>query len=69
MKYRTELLSREAEKELLTELANHPFKPFEFHGYQRQRYAISYRRKYDCNAAKFREAEALPFFLSAARRG
>ena len=45
--YRTELLSREAEKELLTEFANLPFKPFEFHGYQGKRYAISYGREYD----------------------
>ena len=65
--YRTELLSREAEKELLAEFANLPFKPFEFHGYQGKRYAISYGREYDFNAAKFREAEALPSFLSAAR--
>ena len=42
MEYRTELLSREAEKELLTELANRAFKPFEVHGYQGKRYAISY---------------------------
>ena len=42
--YRTELVSREAEKELLAEFANLPFKPFEF-----------------------REAEALPSFLSATR--
>ena len=65
--YRTELLSREAEKELLAEFANLPFKPFEFHGYQGKRYAISYGWEYDFNAAKFREAEALPFFLSATR--
>ena len=45
--YRTELLSREAEKELLAELANLAFKPFEFHGYQGKRYAISYGREYD----------------------
>jgi len=53
--YRTELLSREAEKELLAEFANLPFKPFEFHGYQGKRYAISYGWEYDFNAAKFRE--------------
>ena len=64
--YRTELVSREAEKELLAEFANLPFKPFEFHGYQGKRYAISYG-EYDFNTAKFREAEALPSFLSTTR--
>jgi hypothetical protein len=44
--YRTELISREAEKELLGEFANLPFKPFEFHGYQGKHYAIYYGREY-----------------------
>jgi alkylated DNA repair dioxygenase AlkB len=65
--YGIELLSCEAEKELLAEFRNLPFKPFEFHGYQGKRYAISYGWEYDFNAGKFRKAEPLPFFLSAAR--
>jgi hypothetical protein len=64
MEYRTELLSREAEKELLTELANRAFKLFEVHGYQGKRYAISYRREYDFRR-EVHEAEALPFCLFA----
>ena len=67
--YRTELLSREAEKELLAEFANRPFKPFEFHGYQGKRYAISYGREYDFRREVPRGRSASILSFRRPRRG
>jgi alkylated DNA repair dioxygenase AlkB len=65
--YRTELIPAEYEQELLVQFANLPFEPFQFHGYEGKRRAISYGWEYDFNQREFREAEALPPFLSVAR--
>jgi alkylated DNA repair dioxygenase AlkB len=66
--YRAELISREHEKELLVHLADLQFEPFQFHGYEGKRRAISYGWEYDFNEREFRQAEPIPAFLSAARQ-
>jgi alkylated DNA repair dioxygenase AlkB len=65
--YRAALISGEYEQQLLARFANLPFQPFEFHGYEGKRRAISYGWEYDFNERELREAETIPAFLSAAR--
>ena len=67
--YRTELISREAEKELLAEFANLPFKPFEFHGYQGKHYAIYYGREYDFTPRSSTRPKRLHSSFRRPRRG
>ena len=65
--YRPNVLSGDEEDGLARELADLPFKPFDFHGYLTNRQVVSfgYRYDYDCRAVV--EASPFPSFLVSPR--
>lgn len=62
-RYRNELISRDAEKALLGNVRQLPFKEFEFHGYVGKRRTVSYGWSYDFQKERLREADDMPGFL------
>lgn len=61
--YAPDLLSREEEAALVTELDRLEFKPFEFRGFLGKRRVISFGWRYDFNHSKLTPAEDIPDFL------
>jgi alkylated DNA repair dioxygenase AlkB len=66
-KYRSEVVSPEDERELLTHIRELPFKEFEFHGFTGKRRVVSYGWQYDFNDSKLRKADDMPGFLLSLR--
>jgi alkylated DNA repair dioxygenase AlkB len=62
-RYRNALISRDAEKALLENVRELPFKEFEFHGYVGKRRTVSYGWGYDFQKERLREADDMPGFL------
>jgi alkylated DNA repair dioxygenase AlkB len=65
--YQPEVLSVAEEAQLLGQLAELPFAPFEFHGFEGKRRVVSFGWKYDFSAERIREAEPMPGFLADIR--
>ena len=62
------ILSSEEEEALARELANLPFKPFDFHGYLANRQVVSFGYRYDYDRRAVVEAAPFPSFLLTLRR-
>jgi alkylated DNA repair dioxygenase AlkB len=67
-KFERELITREAETDLLGAIRALPFQEFEFHGYVGKRRTISFGWKYDFDRGALQPAEAMPGFLVGLRR-
>ncbi len=66
-KYQPEIISEHEERALLKEIADLPFKDFEFHGYTGKRRVVSYGWRYDFSERRLGEAEEIPPFLQLLR--
>ena len=62
-RYAPELIGRAEEAQLLAAFEALPFVPFEFRGYTGRRAVIYFGWRYDFNAGRIGEAEAIPDFL------
>jgi len=65
--YQPDLVSPDAERALLAELAQLPFKPFDFHGWEGKRRIVSFGWRYDYGKRAVAEAEPLPDYLERLR--
>jgi alkylated DNA repair dioxygenase AlkB len=65
--YRAELVSLDEEAELLARLAELPFEPFQFRGYEGRRQVYSFGRRYDFNGPGLVEAPPIPDWLIPVR--
>jgi alkylated DNA repair dioxygenase AlkB len=63
LKYRSDLLPPDGERELVERFAELPFKPFEFQGYLGKRRVVSFGWQYDFNTMEIRRVEDMPAFL------
>ena len=61
--YRKDLVTPEAEEELVRNIEKLPLKEFEFHGYFGKRRTISFGWHYDFAGASLNETETIPDFL------
>jgi alkylated DNA repair dioxygenase AlkB len=61
--YQPELISQNAEAELIGHFSELPFREFEFHGYLGRRRTVSFGLHYDFTDMRVRETEAIPDFL------
>jgi alkylated DNA repair dioxygenase AlkB len=61
--YRPEFISIEEENDLLREIANLKFQPFDFHGYIAKRRIVEYGFEYDFTSRQAQTARPLPAFL------
>jgi len=66
-RYQPDLVSPDAERALLAELAQLPFKPFDFHGWEGKRRIVSFGWRYDYGKRAVAEAEPLPDYLERLR--
>jgi alkylated DNA repair dioxygenase AlkB len=66
-KYQPEIISEQEERALLKEIADLPFKDFEFHGYTGKRRVVSYGWRYDFSERRLGEADEIPPFLQLLR--
>ena len=62
-RYAPELISPDEERELVGNLRDLPFRPFEFQGYIGNRRVVSYGWRYDFNTREIRRADDIPDFL------
>jgi alkylated DNA repair dioxygenase AlkB len=62
------ILSPEEEQALARELANLPFKPFDFHGYLANRQVVSFGYRYDYDRRAVVESAPFPSFLVSLRQ-
>jgi alkylated DNA repair dioxygenase AlkB len=65
--YRPEMLTDEEEAELVRQLAELPFKPFEFHGYLANRRVVGFGYRYDYGSRQVQDAPPMPAFLESLR--
>ncbi len=65
--YRAEFLGAGEEQALLAELAELPFKEFDFHGYLGRRRVVSFGWRYDYSGGGLQRAEPMPEFLQPIR--
>jgi alkylated DNA repair dioxygenase AlkB len=65
--YQPGVVSFEEEEALARELAQLPFKPFDFHGYQANRQVVSFGYRYDYDRRAVVEAAPFPRFLVSLR--
>jgi alkylated DNA repair dioxygenase AlkB len=65
--YRPNVISRNDEEALARELADLPFKPFDFHGYLANRQVVSFGYRYDYDRRAVVEASPFPPFLVSVR--
>jgi alkylated DNA repair dioxygenase AlkB len=63
LRYQSDWLPPEGERELAGRFADLPFKPFEFQGYLGKRRVVSFGWQYDFNTMQVRRAEDMPDFL------
>ena len=61
--FREEFVSPAEEVALLGAIAELPFRPFEFHGWQGNRETVSFGWRYDFNQARVERAPPMPDFL------
>jgi alkylated DNA repair dioxygenase AlkB len=66
-RYHPDLLLPDEEEALAGELAELPFKPFDFHGYQANRQVVGFGYRYDYDRRAVIEAPPLPSFLEPLR--
>ena len=66
-RYQAELVTGEAEAELVARFAELPFKAFEFRGYEGLRRTVSFGWRYDFNTARLTRSDDLPDFLAPLR--
>ena len=66
--YRDDIITAAEERELVAQLAELPFKPFEFHGYLGNRRIVSYGWRYDYSARAVQQAAPIPRFLLPLRQ-
>jgi alkylated DNA repair dioxygenase AlkB len=65
--YRADLVSREEEAELLARLAELPFEPFLFQGFEGRRRVCSFGHRYDFNGPGLVDAPPIPEWLLPVR--
>src|SRR6478735_4351464 len=65
--YRAELVTEAQEADLLARLAELPFEPFQFHGYEGRRRVVSFGLRYDFSGAGLVEAPPIPDWLQPVR--
>ena len=65
--YRSNILSGGEEDGLSREVADLPFKPFDFHGYLASRQVVSFGYRYDYDRGAVVEASPFPSFLVSLR--
>jgi alkylated DNA repair dioxygenase AlkB len=66
-RYWPDVITAAEEAALAAELAELPFKPFDFHGYLANRRVVSFGLRYDYSKASVEPAEAIPAFLEPLR--
>jgi alkylated DNA repair dioxygenase AlkB len=66
-KYQPDLLTAAEESELTRQLAELPFREFEFHGFQGKRRVVSFGWRYDFGGGGLSKAEDIPGFLLPVR--
>jgi alkylated DNA repair dioxygenase AlkB len=66
-KYQPDIISEQEERAILKEIADLPFKDFEFHGYTGKRRVVSYGWRYDFSERRLGEADEIPPFLQLLR--
>ena len=67
MRYQPELIPAEMERELAKEIADLPFKAFEFHGFLGKRRTVSFGWHYDFNGGGLGKAGQIPSVLLPVR--
>jgi len=67
LRYHADVLSAEEEEAIARELAQLPFKPFDFHGHQANRQVVSFGDRYDYDRGAVVETTSFPPFLLALR--
>lgn len=66
-RYQPEVITRDQEQSLLSEIRSLPLKPFEFQGYVGKRRTLSFGWQYDFNERQLRRTEDIPDFLLGLR--
>ncbi|WP_040674848.1 alpha-ketoglutarate-dependent dioxygenase AlkB [Rhizobium grahamii] len=66
-RYAPEILSKDAQDEILETIRALPFKPFDFHGFEGKRKVISFGWKFDFDSQTLRPADPFPDFLLPVR--
>jgi alkylated DNA repair dioxygenase AlkB len=66
-RYRADLISADEERDLLARLAELPFEPFQFHGYEGKRRVVSFGLRYDFNGPGLTSAAPMPDWLATVR--
>jgi alkylated DNA repair dioxygenase AlkB len=66
-RYRPELVGAAAERELIRQIRELPFRDFEFHGYVGKRRVVSFGWQYDFEARLLRRVDDIPAFLLPVR--
>jgi alkylated DNA repair dioxygenase AlkB len=66
-RYQPNLISAEEESELVRELQNLPFQPFDFHGHLANRRVVGFGLRYDYDRRAVVEASPIPNFLMPLR--
>ena len=66
-KLRAELITPEAEQELLKHVRELPFREFEFHGFTGKRRTVSFGWRYDFGSESLNQADDIPPFLQDVR--
>ncbi|MFL5579372.1 MAG: alpha-ketoglutarate-dependent dioxygenase AlkB [Gemmatimonadaceae bacterium] len=66
-RYRPEVVTADAERDLLLQVRELPFREFEFHGYTGKRRVVSYGWRYDFSDRVLHKADDIPPFLLALR--
>jgi alkylated DNA repair dioxygenase AlkB len=66
--YRPDFMSYDEESALAAELANLPFEPFQFRGFEARRRVHSFGYRYDFNKGRLEQADPIPHWLEAVRQ-
>ena len=68
LRYRSELITRDDEAFLVSQLKNLAFAPFDFHGHLANRHVAAFGMRYDYQRREVVEAPAIPEFLLPLRK-
>ena len=63
LRYATDFISPEAERELIAQIAALPLQPFQFGQYEGKRRVVSFGYRYDYTLRRLQEAEPVPSWL------
>ena len=66
--YRSEIISRADEENLVARMSELPFKEFEFHGFLGKRRVVSFGWRYDYSGGTLRKADEIPEWLLTLRQ-